>query len=190
MQVKNRSLRAILGTASVLVLLAGCTPTADPVVQKVMDADLGELTPIATEVKGYCQPMELFCSGPLFEPNFTAPATADPRAVCDSVISLQSEIGLVAYSGSGDPGAASDLEQVKDFCTAGLAEPLKLDDETFAYQSTVLYDDGVTDGMGKVTVIGREPDGTYMVTFSLSRNLDRVGWIPPYGDSPPEHIVP
>lgn len=168
----------ILAVALQVLLLTGCTPTSDPVVDEIMAADLGELRAVSDEVKGYCYPTELFCSSPLFEPAFSAPASADPAAVCDSVIDLQLKIGLVAYSVSGD-GAypMEDPTQVRELCSNGLSQLLETDDGFTYYLGVVLYDDGAKDGVGKVTVVHRENDGSYLVVFSVSRNLDRVGWI-------------
>gem|GEM_PF-2722029 len=166
------------------LLLTGCTPSSDPVVDEIVAADLGELLPVSDEVKGYCYPTELFCSGPLFEPAFSAQASAEPSEICDSVIDLQLKIGLVAYSVSGE-GAypIKDPRQVRELCTKGLSQPLQAEDGSTYYLGVVLYDDGARDGVGKVTVIHRETNGSYFVVFSVSRNLDRVGWIS-YADLP------
>ncbi len=167
-----------------LTCLAGCTPTSDPLVNQVLAADLGELKLVNPEVKGYCYPNELFCSNPLFEPAFSAPASADPFAICDAVITLQDEIGLVAYAAEGGPaGRVGNLQKVKEFCVEGFLQPLINPDNSTSYEGVVLYDDGATDGVGKVTVVHREGNGSYFVVFSMSRNLDRVGWIP-FGDDP------
>lgn len=166
------------------VLLTGCTPTSDPVVDAITTADLGELRMVSDEVKGYCYPTELFCSSPLFEPAFSAPASVEPGEICDSVISLQLSIGFVAFSVAGE-GAypIEDPEQVRDLCKKGLSQALEAEDGSTYYLGVVLYDDGARDGVGKVTVIHRETDGSYFVVFSVSRNLDRVGWIS-YADQP------
>lgn len=175
---------ALLGVLISALGLAGCTPSSDPVVDQVLAADLGVLKLVNPEVKGYCYPTELFCSNPLFEPAFSAPASADPAEVCDAVINLQSEIGLVAYAAEGaDAGKVESLQKVKDFCVEGFLQPLTNFDDSISYEGTILFDDGLTDGVGKVTVIHRESNGSYFVVFSLSRNLDRVGWIP-FGDEP------
>ena len=181
---------ASLGAALVFVLpAAGCTPTSDPVVDQVIYADLSPLSIVNKEVKGYCYPTELFCSGPLFEPAFDAPASADPIEICSAVVDLQAKIGLVAYAAAGaDAGKVTDVQIVKDFCVEGLLEPLTNFDGSISYEGTILFDDGASDGVGKVTVISREADGKYFVVFSLSRNLDRVGWIP-YGTEP-KHTKP
>lgn len=175
---------ALAGLIISALSLAGCTPSSDPVVDQVLAADLGALKLVNPEVKGYCYPTELFCSNPLFEPAFSAPATADPLEICDAVISLQSEIGLVAYAAEGAAaGKVENLQKLKDFCVEGFLQPLTNFDDSISYEGTVLFDDGATDGVGKVTVISRYADGTYFVVFSLSRNLSRVGWIP-FGDEP------
>lgn len=174
----------VISALFALLCLSGCTPTSNPVVDQVLASDLGPLKLVNPEVKGYCYPTELFCSSPLFEPAYSAPASADPAEVCEAVISLQAEIGLVAYSAQGgEAGRVENLEAVKDFCVEGFLQPLTNFDDSVSYEGTVLFDDGSTDGVGKVTVISREANGSYFVVFSLSRNLDRVGWIP-YGDQP------
>lgn len=161
------------------LFLAGCTPASDPVVEQIMAADLGELTAFSNDVKGYCYPTELFCSNPLFEPAFSAPASAEPKRICESVIDLQIEIGFVAYSVEGEPATkVQNPESVKEQCSTGLSQPLEAEDGSTYYRGTVLYDDGASDGVGKVTVISRREDGSYLVVFSVSRNLERVGWIP------------
>lgn len=174
----------LLGALVSALGLAGCTPSSDPVVDQVLSADLGVLELVNPEVKGYCYPTELFCSNPLFEPAFTAPATADPVEVCDAVISLQDDIGLVAFAAQGAEAAkVESLNKVKKFCVEGFLQPITNFDDSISYEGTILFDDGLTDGVGKVTVISREANGSYFVVFSLSRNLDRVGWIP-FGEEP------
>lgn len=186
----RKALRTFTSSLAVLIMATGCTPSSDPLVERVTGANLGSLTIIDPEVKGYCQPMELFCRGPLFEPAFTAPADADPIEVCNAVVSLQAELGLVAYAATGgEAGVAENRHLVTDFCTAGLSQAIQIEDGSVVYEGTTLFDDGAADGMGKVTTIGREPDGTYYVVFSMSRNLDRVGWIS-YGASQPTHMAP
>ena len=175
-------MKPTLWAAALILALTGCTPTTIPVVDTILAADLSPLTFIQ-ESKG-CQPMELFCSNPLFEPAFKAPASASPKEVCDKVVDLQARIGIGAYSATGAPaGKVSDIQEVKDFCAAGLE--LGGDDGQGSpfYEGTTLYDDGSKDGVGKVTVINRETSG-YTVVFSVSRNLQRAGgWIS-YGSKP------
>ena len=167
---------------SATLFLSGCTPTSIPTVDSITSADLGPLM-LVKEVKGYCYPTELFCSNPLFEPAFTAPADADPVEVCDKVIDLQQKIGLVAYAANGANAAkVTDLKAVKHFCAAGFE--LGGDDGAGSpfYEGTTLFDDGAKDGVGKFTVINREASG-YNVVFSVSKNLGRVGWVS-YGGTP------
>ena len=160
------------------LLLTGCTPTSDPVVDTIRQADLGDLQSSSQEVKGYCYPTEFFCSKPLFEPAFAAPASSEPGAICNSVIDLQLKIGFVAYSLEGDGALAlNDTDQVRALCKQALEQQLEAEDGSAYYRGIVLYDDGSKDGVGKVTVVHRENDGSYFVVFSVSRNLDRVGWI-------------
>ena len=186
----RKILRTVTSSLAVLIMATGCTPNSDPLVERVIGANLGSLTIIDQDVQGYCQPMELFCSGPLFEPAFTAPADASPFDVCDAVVALQVELGLVAYAATGaEAGVADNSQLVTDFCAEGLSQAIQLDDGSMVYEGTTLFDDGSADGMGKVTTISREPDGTYYVVFSMSRNLDRVGWIS-YGTSQPTHMAP
>lgn len=174
---KKRKLAVLALFISTLVL-SGCTPSSDPVLQQILSADLGELKPVSQEVRGYCYPTELFCPNPLFEPAFHAQSSVEPLEICDSVIDLQLQIGLVAYSFEGELAQKVDeVQVVRDLCTQGLAEPQEAEDGTAYYQGTVLFDDGTSDGVGKVTVISRREDGSYFVVFSISRNLDRVGWI-------------
>ncbi|MFM2023924.1 MAG: hypothetical protein RIR89_1316 [Actinomycetota bacterium] len=173
----STAIRSVVVIALVTTGLVGCTPTTDPVVEKILAADLGQLTAVSDEVKGYCYPTELFCSNPIFEPAFSAPAEADPAGICNAVIDLQIEIGLVAYSTEGElANKVTNPDEVRDQCTTGLSQALEAEDGSTYYQGTVLFDDGATDGVGKVTVISRTEDG-YFVVFSVSRNLDRVGWI-------------
>lgn len=181
--MRVRILSALVLGAIGVVTLTGCTPASIPTVEAITSADLGPVK-LMKEVKGYCYPTELFCSNPLFEPGFTAPADADPVEVCEKVIDLQQRIGLVAYSAAGaDAGKVKDVQQVKDFCAQGFE--LGGDDGAGNpfYEGTILYDDGSNDGVGKVTVISREADRGYTVVFSVSKNLGRVGWVP-YGGEP------
>lgn len=172
-----------LGAAiATVMLLSGCTPASIPTVEAITSADLGPLK-LAKEVKGYCYPTEMFCANPLFEPVFTAPADADPVEVCNKVIDLQKRIGLVAYAANGaNASKVTDVQKVKDFCAVGLV--LGGDDGTGSpfFEGTTLFDDGSKDGIGKVTVINREVSG-FTVVFSVSKNLERVGWIS-YGGNP------
>ena len=168
---------------ALVTLVSGCTPKSDPVVEKIISADLGSLT-LINEIQGHCQPSELFCSNPLFEPAFTAPSEVEPAEVCNSVINLQSEIGLVAYSVEGYSAArVSKLDDLKKFCTDGLSHPWPVGDGTEYYEGTVLYDDGSKDKIGKVTVIQRRAKGEYVVVFSVTKNLSRIGGIP-FGETP------
>ena len=173
-----------IAIACVMVLmLTGCTPSSNSAVDKILSADTGPLT-LINEVKGHCYPMELFCSTPLFEPVYSATADTPPGEVCDAVINLQSQIGLVAYSVEGFSAAkVSDLGELKEFCKEGLSNPWPVGDGTIYYEGTVLYDDGAKDGIGKVTVIQRREDNRYVVVFSSGRDLGGIENIP-FGKTP------
>lgn len=180
--MKVRILLALALCIVSVVTLSGCTPASIPAVEAITSADLGPLK-LVKEVKGYCFPTELFCGDPLFEPIFKAPADADPVEVCDKVIDLQQKIGLIAFAANGANAAkVRNAQEVKDFCAAGFV--LGGDDGTGSpfYEGTTLFDDGTRDGVGKVTVINREVAG-YTVVFSVSKNLERVGWVS-YGGIP------
>lgn len=175
-------LKKLPRAAAGIVLLASvtaCTPSSDPVLEKILNADLGALILQQKEVKGYCYPTELFCSEPLFEPVFTAPAETDAKQICEHVVQLQSQLGLKAFSTEGSPAIkVNDKKLVQKMCTDGLSNLITAQDGSTFYEGMVLFDDGNTDGVGKVTTIHREPNGNYSTIFSISRNLDRVGWIP------------
>lgn len=177
---------ALVAAVGTITFLANYEPPLDPVVTEITGANLGELR-LDHEVKGYCQPVELFCAHRLYEPVFTAPETADPVEICNDVIDLQARIGLVAYGAAGaNAGKVSNLQAVKDFCVEGFTKPYVNDDGSKIYEGTNLFDDGSNDKVGKVTVINWEPGRGFTVVFSISRNLDRVGWIS-YGEGTPRH---
>lgn len=181
--MKRRNITAANLVVVFAIFLTACTPSSIPVVDTITNANLGPLK-LDKEVKGYCNPMELFCGDPLFEPAFSSPNSADPVEVCNAVVDLQSKIGMVAFAAAGaDAAKVTSLKEVKDFCAQGFE--LGGDDGAGNpfYEGTVLYDDGEKDGVGKVTVISRSAEQGYFVVFSVSRNLGRVGWVP-YGGSP------
>lgn len=162
-----------------MLSMTACTPSSDPVLDQVLSSDLGELKLVQQEVKGYCFPTELFCSNPLFEPAFSAPASAEPLDICRKVISLQSQIGLMAYSYTGDFATRTpSINELEKICEKSLTETIENFDGSMSYPGMVLFDDGTVDGAGKVTVISRAENGSYFVVFSISRNLQRVGPIP------------
>lgn len=172
----------MLGKAGVALLLmatlSGCTPASDPILEKILAANLEPLNLIQDEVRGYCYPTELFCSNPIFEPAYEADPESSPAAICSKVISLQKQIGLLAYSTLGELATkASDINEIQDKCRRGFETPLKAEDGSTYYDGLVLFDDGARDDVGKVTVIDRRESGEYVVVFSISRNLDRVGYI-------------
>ena len=181
--MKVKGLAAIALSAICVLSLTSCTPASNPAVDAILSTDLSPLE-LINEVKGHCYPMELFCSNPLFEPVFSAPASATPEVVCDVVIDLQQRIGLVAYAVEGYSAAnVSSVGDLKAFCTEGLSNPWPVGDGTIYYEGTVLYDDGSQDGIGKVTVIQRREDDRYVVVFSSGRDLHGPGNIP-YGEDP------
>lgn len=177
MPTLRRNVIFSLTAVGLVFSLTSCTPQSDPVLEKVLRGNLGELK-LANEVKGHCQPMVLFCSQPLFEPAFTASDDKSAEQICDSVVSLQNQIGLVAFSRYGEPATkVSDLAAVKEFCVSSISIKEKAFDESKFYPGIALFDDGAKDGMGKVTTISREVNRGYFVVFSLSRDLDRIGSI-------------
>lgn len=163
----------------VTLSLVGCTPVSDPVLEQILGADFQNLQPVQKEVSGYCFPTEFFCSNPLFEPAFSAPATVEPAEICREVIDIQSQIGLVAFSTAGGfAEKVSNQNSLQNICEESLIQAVENFDGSISYPGTVLFDDGLRDGVGKVTVISRNENGSYFVVFSISRNLGRVGPIP------------
>lgn len=180
-----RRFLAVSVSAVLSVSLSGCLAPSEPLVDKIFSSQLSPLKIATEKVQPNCASSLLGCSNPLYDISFYSDSSVKPADVCRSVIELQREIGMVAYSVEGAAAgiAPAENQPLIDFCVAGFEPGIKLDDGSMLYQGFVLYDDGAKDGLGKVTVIQRRDDKSFVVVFSLGRDPSRIGSIN-FGEKP------
>ena len=170
-----RGKRVVIALVAI-ISLAGCaiTPQSDPVVEKITNLKLDGLILTNPKPKPYCQPLEFSCSQPQWNMTFDGPVTLKPENVCRDVVTAQTELGITAYSQTGDTiGAApSDKTIVEKFCVTALSSLLKNYDGTMFYPQVSFFDDGKKDGVQKYTEILREASGLYHVNYTVTRRVD------------------
>lgn len=173
--------------------LTACTAPQDPYVDTVIETVEQTVFEATGTMASGCVGVNLFCMQPMYEPAFFAPATTDVNLVCNDLLAIASNLGVVAYGLSGYSANKIDNSNtdVLDLCITGLGTPLKNVDGTDLYQGLVLYDDGTKDSFGKAYSISRGPsefgDG-YVLIISFSKDLNRVGWIN-YGTQKPKLLT-
>jgi hypothetical protein len=191
-QVKIRVTRTItvLALGAAALALSGCAPAQEPLVNTILTkSHLTGFTPVTDKIQPYCGPSSFGCSQPVYEITFTAPATIDPARACHEFIDSQMHFGAVAYGDEGYPAAnIGDISTVEKFCLEGLQEPTIPSDGTHYYFATVLYDDGKTDGIGKISVIRRDTSNdAWVVDYAISKDLASGYAHIDYGNSTPTH---
>lgn len=186
-------MKRIISLFSALTLLfglTGCTVPTDPYVAAVTSKVAKTVFTPTGEMASGCIGIYLLCTKPTYEPSFKAPSSADIALVCRDFVSLGNDLGSVAYSTSRDLAykLPQNTAEVTDLCVQALGLKLTATDGSSFYQGVVLYDDGLADGWGKVYALNRgnsvNPDD-FQLLISVSRDLDRVGWID-YGTEKPK----
>jgi hypothetical protein len=154
---------------------AGCSPQIEPMAIKIQQKNFEHLELSSEELVPNCGGA-LMCI-PLWEVYFSASSSVEARDVCGPVIEFQNELELDAYSavGASEIGAPKNASEVIAFCVEGLDRNLGSSENQNYYEGTVLYGDGAADGLGKVTVISRREDGSYLIEFSIGRDKGRIG---------------
>lgn len=181
--------RKLMASFSVLLLLAGCTAPKDPFVAVVEDAVIETNFQPTGQMASGCIGVYLYCAQPMYEPIFYAPESVEPTEACQDLISITNRLGIKAYATTGSMAWAipADKDVLQKFCSEALGRTLTNTDGSAFYNGLALYDDGSSDGFGKVYSINRGPSefGTgYLLVISFSRDFNRIGPIP-YGSEKP-----
>ena len=184
---------SLFSAFALLFGLTGCTVPTDPYVATVTSAVAKTVFIPTGDMASGCIGVYLLCSQPLYEPSFKVPSSTETAAVCRDFVALGKKLGSVAYSTYGY--SAYKLQQntaeVTDPCAEALGVKLTGSDGSPFYQGVVLYDDGKTDGWGKVYVLSRGNSVNpvdFQLVISFSRDLNRVGWID-YGTEKPKVLT-
>ena len=173
-------LRGTLMAALLLLGVTGCTGPQDPFVDQIKSAVAETSFAPTGQMPNGCIGVFLICTEPLYEPSFSAPASTEPAKICQDLFSLGVRLGAVAYStyGNGAYKLPAEPQEINTFCIAALANKLRAADGSTFYQGIVLYDDGKKDGWGKVYALNRGgSDNDFQLVISVSKDLNRVGWI-------------
>ena len=189
----KRGLAKLSIFAALSLILSGCTVPTDPYVATVTATVEQTVFKSTGRMASGCVGVNLFCLEPMYEPVFFAPSTTDVNIVCNDLLEIASELGVVAYglSGYGAYEFPKPNTEVLDICKTGLGTALRNVDGTDLYQGLVLYDDGAKDSFGKVYSISRGPsefgDG-FVLIISFSKDLGRVGPVQ-YGSGKPQLLT-
>jgi hypothetical protein len=182
--------RKLVGSFSAVLLLAGCSAPTDSFVQVVEDAVTETSFQATGQMASGCIGVYLYCAQPMYEPIFYAPESVEPAVACTDLISITDRLGLKAYATTGSMAWAvpEDNAELLKFCSEALGRSLTNTDGSMIYNGLAFYDDGSSDGFGKIYSINRGPtefgDG-YTLIISFSRDLGRIGPIP-YGSEKPK----
>jgi hypothetical protein len=140
-----------------------------------------------------CIGVYLFCTEPLYEPEFSASSNSDTGQVCRDFVALGQRLGAVAYASSGYPAykLPNETSELEDFCGQSLSTELKAGDGSEFYQGVIMFDDGQKDGWGKVYSLSRGNSVNaedFVMVISFSKDHNRVGWID-YGTEKPKVLT-
>lgn len=188
-----RGLAKLAIVAALSITFSGCTAPTDPYVATVTQTVEKTVFKPTGQMASGCVGVNLFCLEPMYEPIFFAASTTDVNLVCNDLLGIAAELGVVAYglTGYGAYEFPNPNTEVLETCKTGLGTPLKNFDGTDLFQGLALYDDGAKDSFGKSYSISRGPsefgDG-FVLIISFSKDLGRIGPVQ-YGTDKPQLLT-